>query len=64
MFELPVTVLPDVTKTYKTKILFWMIKEFGPEVNLANVEWDEIYFIEISRRGISGEDSDQYRQQS
>lgn len=64
MFELPVTVLPDVTKTYKTKILFWMIKEFGPEVNLANVEWDEIYFTEISRRGISGEDSDQYRRQA
>ena len=64
MFELPVTVLPDVTKTYKTKILFWMIKQFGPEVNLANVEWDEIYFTEISRRGICGEDSDQYRQQA
>ncbi len=64
MFELPVTVLPDVTKTYKTKVLFWMIQELGPEVNLANVEWDEIYFTEISRRGISGEDSDQYRPQA
>jgi phosphosulfolactate synthase len=62
MFELPVTVLPDVTKTYKTKILFWLIRQFGPDVNLANVEWDEVYFTEISRRGISGEDSDQYRQ--
>jgi len=61
MFELPVTVLPDVTKSYKTKILFWMIKQFGPEVNLANVEWDEIYFTEISRRGISGESSGQYK---
>jgi phosphosulfolactate synthase len=54
MFELPVTVLPDVTKAYKTKILFWLIKQFGTEVNLANVEWDEIYFTEISRRGMSG----------
>ena len=61
MFELPVTVLPDVTKSYKAKVLFWMIKQFGPEVNLANVEWDEIYFTEISRRGVSGEDSDQYK---
>ena len=61
MFELPVTVLPDVTKSYKTKILYWMIKQFGPEVNLANVEWDEIYFTEITRRGICGEDSDQYK---
>ncbi len=64
MFELPVTVLPDVTKTYKTKVLFWMIQQFGPEVNLANVEWDEIYFTEISRRRICGEDSDQYRHPS
>ena len=55
MFELPVTVLPDMTKTYKTKILFWMISQFGTEVNLANVEWDEIYFAEICRRGASGE---------
>jgi phosphosulfolactate synthase len=54
MFELPVTVLPDVTKAYKTKILFWLVKQFGTDVNLANVEWDEIYFTEISRRGMSG----------
>ena len=57
MFELPVTVLPDVTKSYKTKILFWMVSQFGTEVNLANVEWDEIYFTEITRRGASGETS-------
>ena len=61
MFELPVTHLPDVTKSYKTKILFWMIKQFGPDVNLANVEWDEVYFTEITRRGISGDESDQYK---
>jgi len=54
MFELPVEVLPDVTKAYKTKVLFWLIKQFGTDVNLANVEWDEIYFTEISRRGMSG----------
>jgi len=54
MFELPVVVLPDITKAYKTKVLFWMVKQFGTEVNLANVEWDEVYFTEISRRGMSG----------
>jgi phosphosulfolactate synthase len=54
MFELPVAVLPDVTKAYKTKVLFWLVKTFGTDVNLANVEWDEIYFTEISRRGLSG----------
>ena len=54
MFELPVVVLPDVTKAYKVKVLFWMIKQFGTDVNLANVEWDEVYFTEITRRGMSG----------
>lgn len=54
MFELPVVVLPEVTKSYKTKVLFWMVKQFGTDVNLANVEWDEVYFTEISRRGMSG----------
>jgi phosphosulfolactate synthase len=54
MFELPVAVLPDVTRAYKTKVLFWLVKQFGTDVNLANVEWDEIYFTEISRRGMSG----------
>jgi len=54
MFELPVAVLPDVTKAYKTQVLFWMVKQFGTDVNLANVEWDEVYFTEISRRGMSG----------
>jgi len=38
-----------------------MIKQFGPDVNLANVEWDEVYFTEITRRGISGDESDQYK---
>ena len=54
MFELPVVVLPDVTKAYKVKVLFWMIKQFGTDVNLANVEWDEIYFTEITRIGAAG----------
>lgn len=54
MFELPVVVLPDVTRAYKTKVLYWIIKRFGTDVNLANVEWDEVYFTEITRIGISG----------
>lgn len=54
MFELPVVVLPDITKEYKTKVLFWMVRQFGTDVNLANVEWDEVYFTEITRRGMSG----------
>ena len=54
MFELPVAVLPDATKAYKVKVLSWMIKQFGTDVNLANVEWDEIYFTEITRIGAAG----------
>lgn len=57
MFELPVAVLPDVTKSYKVQILMWLVKTFGTEVNLANVEWDEVYFVEITRRGAGGDTS-------
>ena len=57
MFELPVVVLPDVTRDYKHRICTWLVKQFGTEVNLANVEWDEIYFTEIARRGMGGDTS-------
>lgn len=57
LFELPPTVLPDVSKHYKSKILFWMVSKFGTNVNLANVEWDEIYFLEMGRNGASGDSS-------
>ena len=57
MFELPVTALPDVSKSYKYQILCWLVKTFGTEVNLANVEWDEVYFAEITRLGAGGESS-------
>jgi phosphosulfolactate synthase len=57
MFELPVVVLPDVTRDYKHRICAWLVKRFGTEVNLANVEWDEIYITEIVRRGMAGDTS-------
>jgi len=57
MFELPVVVLPDVTRDYKHRVCAWLVQHFGTEVNLANVEWDEIYFCEIVRRGIGGDTS-------
>ena len=55
MFELPVVVLPDVTRDYKNRVCAWLVRHFGTEVNLANVEWDEIYFTEIVRRGMGGD---------
>jgi phosphosulfolactate synthase len=57
MFELPVVVLPDVTRDYKHRVCSWLVQHFGTEVNLANVEWDEIYFTEIARRGMGGDTS-------
>jgi phosphosulfolactate synthase len=57
MFELPVIVLPDVTRDYKHKVCAWIVKHFGTEVNLANVEWDEIYITELVRRGMAGDTS-------
>ena len=57
MFELPVVVLPDVTRDYKHQVCSWLVRHFGTEVNLANVEWDEIYFTEIVRRGMGGDTS-------
>jgi phosphosulfolactate synthase len=57
MFELPVVVLPDVTRDYKHRVCTWLVQHFGTEVNLANVEWDEIYLTEIIRRGMGGDTS-------
>lgn len=57
MFELPVVVLPDVTRDYKHRICAWLVRQFGTEVNLANLEWDEIYITEIIRRGMAGDTS-------
>ena len=57
MFELPVVVLPDVTRDYKHRVCTWLVKQFGTDVNLANVEWDEIYITEIVRRGMAGDTS-------
>jgi len=57
MFELPVVILPDVTRDYKHKVCAWLVKEFGTEVNIANVEWDEIYITELVRRGMAGDTS-------
>ncbi|MCX7014805.1 MAG: phosphosulfolactate synthase [Candidatus Sumerlaeota bacterium] len=57
MFELPVVVLPGVTREQKHRVGVWLVKEFGTEVNLANVEWDEIYITELVRRGAAGDAS-------
>ena len=57
IYELPVVILPGVTRDFKHKITAWMVKTLGTEVNLANIEWDEIYITEIARRGMAGDAS-------
>lgn len=57
IYELPVVVIPGVTRHYKHKICAWLVKELGTEVNLANIEWDEMYVTELVRRGFAGDTS-------
>ncbi|MBT3915175.1 MAG: hypothetical protein HN731_05665 [Rhodospirillaceae bacterium] len=57
IFELPVVILPGVSREFKHKVTGWMVAELGTEVNLANVEWDEIWITEMVRRGAGGESS-------
>jgi phosphosulfolactate synthase len=53
IYELPVIVLPGISREYKHKVSTWMVAEFGMDVNLANVEWDEIWMTEMLRRRIA-----------
>ncbi|WP_454908184.1 phosphosulfolactate synthase [Variovorax gossypii] len=57
IYELPVVIIPGVTRDYKHKITTWLVKEMGTEVNLANIEWDELYITELVRRGFAGDTS-------
>lgn len=57
VFELPVAILPGSTRDFKHRVCTWLVKEFGTEVNLANVEWDEIFITELIRRGMAGDTS-------
>ena len=57
IFELPVLVLPGSSRDLKHRVLAWLVKEFGTEVNLANVEWDEVFITELVRRGMAGDTS-------
>ena len=43
-------VLPGMSREFKHRVCTWMITEFGGDVNLANVEWDEVWMTEMLRR--------------
>lgn len=57
IYELPVVILPGVHREFKHRITTWLVRMLGTEVNLANIEWDEIYITEIVRRGMAGDAS-------
>lgn len=57
IYELPVVILPGVHREFKHRIASWLVRTLGTEVNLANIEWDELYITEIVRRGMAGDTS-------
>ena len=57
IFELPVVILPGVSREFKHRVTAWLVRELGTEVNLANLEWDEIWIAEMTRRGAGGDTS-------
>lgn len=57
IYELPVVILPGVHREFKHRIAALLVKTLGTEVNLANIEWDEMYITEIVRLGMAGDTS-------
>lgn len=57
IYELPVVILPGVHREFKHRITSDLVRTLGTEVNLANIEWDEVYITEIVRRGMAGDAS-------
>lgn len=57
IYELPVLIIPGITRDFKQEMTAWMVREMGTEVNLANIEWDELYTTELTRRGFAGDTS-------
>jgi len=57
IYELPVVIIPGVHREFKHRIASDLVRRLGTDVNLANIEWDEIYITEIVRRGMAGDAS-------
>jgi phosphosulfolactate synthase len=53
IYELPVVVLPGISREFKHRVCSWMVADFGSDVNLANVEWDEVWMTEMLRRRLA-----------
>ena len=46
-------ILLGVHRGFEHRIAAWLVRTLGTEVNLANIEWDEIYITEVVRRGMA-----------
>lgn len=55
LYELPVDVLPGITRAIKHKTASRLVAMLGTNVNLANVEHYEVCLLECLRRGIAGD---------
>lgn len=53
LFELPVHL--RISQSERHKLVKWLVKEMGTEVNLANIEWTDLYTTEIARLGFAGD---------
>jgi len=52
IFEAPGPWIPEVPRCDEHAIRSWLIRRFGPDVNLANVPAQDIISVETMRRGI------------
>jgi len=64
VFELPMDLLPEMSKSKRVDVLQALVGEFGAGLNFGNVEWDELYLVEMIRRGIAHDRIESPREQS
>lgn len=55
IFELPGTWIEGVHRFDQRRMYLWLIKKFGPDVNIGNVEAVDITILEAARRGLGPE---------
>lgn len=55
LFELPGTWLEGVHRFDQRRLYLWLIRHFGPDVNIGNVERIDIMVVEAARRGLGPE---------
>lgn len=54
VFELPVVIIPHSSHWAKLKVASKLIATLGTDVNMANIEYNELYLYEVTRLGMGG----------